>query len=157
MKLRQDEKLIKSVRRHWVFLMLSMAGWLAFLIILLILKFYSKFDLWGYWWQGLSIVAFIILLIVLRKYYLWKNNTLVITDKRVVKNEQYGIFSKTVTELLFSDILEIAYHKMGLNGTMFNYGDVEIRTASENDIIISGIPNPENIVEAINHSRSKNG
>ena len=45
------------------------------------------------------VFAVLVTMVVLYKYYIWRNNVLIITNQRVVENEQYGFFSKTVTEL----------------------------------------------------------
>ena len=82
---------------------------------------------------------------------------MVITDQRVVKNDQRGFFSQTVTELLYRDILEISYDKNGMGASMYNYGDIKIRTASENEIVIAGIAKPEEVVEMINKARVQSG
>jgi hypothetical protein len=83
-------------------------------------------------------------------------DALIITDQRVVENEQRGFFSKTVTELLYRDILEISYSKEGMSSSLYNYGDIKIRTASENELVFEKIPNPAEVVEVINRIRQDN-
>lgn len=151
--LRQNEKLIKIIRRHWIFVAPTIVFWVIFVVALGAIKFFIAFDLWGYWFWLMAVIAAVILLTILRKYYLWRANVLVITDQRVVENEQKGFFSKTVTELLFKDILEISYSKNGLNASLYNYGDIRIRTASEDDLIVPKIPDPGQVVEVINQTR----
>lgn len=95
----------------------------------------------------------LVLLMILYKCYIWRNNALVITNQRLVENEQRGFFSRTVTELLYRDILEVSYDKKGINASMYGYGDLKLRTAAENEIVFEKIPKPDETVEMINKVR----
>ena len=151
--LRQNEKLIKVARRHKMFLMPVFFSW-PFVIVGLVLVHYTlDFNFFGYWGWTLVFGALLVALIILSKYFIWRNSALIITNQRTVKNEQRGFFSKTVTELLYRDIREISYSKEGVNASLYDYGDLKIRTAADSDIIIEKIAEPDETVEIINQMR----
>ena len=151
--LRQNEQLIKVVRQHMMFLMPAFFSWPFVIVGLLAVRYGLGFDFFGYWnWMSVLAVL-LVLLVILYKYYIWRNNALIITNQRVVENEQHGFFSKTVTELLFRDILEVSYDKKGVSASMYDYGDLKIRTAAENEIVLEKIAKPDETVELINQIR----
>lgn len=155
MTLRENEKLIKVVRHHKSSLsgVWSLSAGLVFLFLFVL--FYLKFNFFGYGWQAFSVLTFILALVCLGKLYIWQNDVLYITNQRVIRNEQSGLFNKTVTEILYQDVHEITFNKKGLTSIMNNYGDLVIRTPSENKIVFDKIPDPEKVVEIINKTRTR--
>ena len=151
--LRQNENLVKIVRKHVIFLLPVFFTWPLIVVALVLVRYLASFDFFGYWLLVLAFAVLLVLLIVMYRFYIWRMDALVITDQRVVENEQRGFFSKTVTELLYRDILEISYSKEGVISSLYNYGDIKIRTASENEIVFEKIPNPAGVVEVINRIR----
>jgi hypothetical protein len=127
--------------------------WPLIIIALILIRYLTAFDFFGYWSLVLFFAILVVLLVILYKLFIWRRDALIITDQRFVENEQRGFFSKTVTELLYHDILEISYTKEGLSASIYNFGDIKIRTASENELVFEKIPNPAEVVEAINKIR----
>ena len=119
-------------------------------------RYLVRFNFFGYWSLVLAFAVLLVLLVVMYRFFIWRMDALIITDQRVVENEQRGFFSKTVTELLYRDILEISYSKEGMSSSLYNYGDIKIRTASENELVFEKIPNPAEVVEVINRIRQDN-
>ena len=151
--LRQNEKLIKTVRQHSMFLMPMFFTWPLIIVVGLFVRYFFDFSFFGYWFWVLAVLVLAVILIILHKLYIWKNSALVITSQRLVKNEQRGFFSKTVTELLYKDVLEVSYDKNGISASLYDYGDLKIRTASENEIVFDKIADPDETVELINEVR----
>jgi hypothetical protein len=151
--LRQNENLVKIVRKHVMFLLPVFFAWPLIVVALILVRYLAHFDFFGYWPLVLAFAVLLVLLVVLYKLFIWRMDALIITDQRVVENEQRGFFSKTVTELLYRDILEISYSKEGMTASIYNYGDIKIRTASENELVFEKIPNPAEAVEVINGIR----
>ncbi len=74
----------------------------------------------------------------------------VITDKRIIHNQQLGFFNKTLRECFFDKIEEISYNKKGIFATLFNYGSLQIKTASESTgLILDRLSQPAKIKEEI--------
>ena len=151
--LRQNEELIKVARKHKMFLLPVFFTWPLIVVGLFLARYLLNFDFFGYWSWVLILGVLIVVFIILQKYFIWKNNALIITNQRVIENEQHGFFSKTVTELLYQDIAEITYSKHGMNALLYDYGDLKIRTAVENEIILKKIADPDETVELINNIR----
>ncbi len=151
--LRQNENLVKIVRKHSMFLLPVFFTWPLLVVALVLVRFLANFDFFGYWPPVLAFAVLLVLLVIAYKFFIWRMDALIITDQRVVENEQRGFFSKTVTELLYRDILEISYSKEGMSASLYNYGDIKIRTASENELVFEKIPNPAEVIEIINKIR----
>lgn len=141
------------MRKHAIFLLPVFFTWPLLVVVLILVRYLAHFDFFGYWPLVLAFAVLLVLLSVLYRFFIWRRDALIITDQRVVENEQRGFFSKTVTELLYRDILEISYSKEGMNASLYNYGDIKIRTASENELVFEKIPNPAEIIETINRIR----
>jgi len=73
-------------------------------------------------------------------YYL---DILLVTNKRVMNVRQLGLFHRIVSELELERIQDITSFVNGPIETLFNFGDLEIQTASEeNKIEPKAIPHP---------------
>lgn len=151
--LRENENLIKSVRQHKMFLMPAIFGWPWLVVGLALIRYFVGFNFFGYWLLVLAASIVIVLLIILYRIFIWKRNALIITDQRMVENEQLGLFSKTVTELLYEDVRQISYDKHGMNASLYDFGDIKIRTASDSEIVLEKIAEPDEVVEIINNIR----
>ncbi len=154
--LRENEHLVKIARKHAMFLTPVFVSWPWLIVAAFLLRYLAKFQFFGYWPLFLFAVILIVVLIISYRVFIWRKDALIITDQRVVENEQRGFFSKTVTELLYRDILEISFSKEGLNASLYGFGDIKIRTAADNEIVFEKVANPDSIVEMINKIR-RNG
>ena len=154
MILRENETLFNIVRRHTVALYgpFSLVG--GVLVVYLLIVYYFQFNFFGYDWQVLSVLIPILTLFVVYKIYIWRKNAFLITNQRLINNEQEGFFSRTVTEITYDDVHEIEFKQGGLSAVVSNYGTLVIRTPSENQIILEKIPNPEKVVELINKTKN---
>ena|SRR3989344_2293528 len=150
MILRENETLINIVRRHTVALYgpFSLVG--GVLVVYLLIVYYFQFNFFGYDWQVFSVLILLLVLFVVYKMYVWWKNAFLITNQRLINNEQDGLFSRTVTEVVYEDVFEIAFKQNGVSAIALNYGTLVIRTPSESQIILETIPNPEKVVELIN-------
>lgn len=74
----------------------------------------------------------------------------VVTTARIVEMEQLGLFSRTISELELFRIQDVTSEVNGIFPSIFHYGNVFVKTASENtNIIFHNIKNPENIREEL--------
>lgn len=151
--LRENEKLVKVVREHWMFLVQVFFTWPWVIVGVIVVRYALNFDFFGFWNIAIIAAIAIVGLALAHRLFIWKMNALIITDQRVVENLQQGIFAKTVTELLYQDILEISYSKQGMNASIYGYGDLKIRTAAENEVIFERVPKPDEVVTLINNIR----
>lgn len=151
--LRENEQIIKNVRQHKIFLWPAIFGWPWLVIGPMLIRYLINFKFFGYWPWVLIVSSLITVLIILYRIFIWKRNALIITDQRLVENEQLGLFSKTVTELLYEDVRQISYEKHGVSASLYDFGDIKIRTASDNEIVFPQIAEPDEVVEIINGIR----
>lgn len=76
----------------------------------------------------------------------------IITNDRIVDIEQFNLFSRTTTELDLFRIQDVTTDVHGVFPTIFNYGNVTIKTASSNsNIIFFNVPKPNHIREQLIH------
>lgn len=76
----------------------------------------------------------------------------VITDERIIDIEQKGLFSRTVSELDLIRIQDVTTNVHGIFPTIFDYGRVNVKTASQNvEIIFKNVPNPAEVRKHIIH------
>ncbi len=74
----------------------------------------------------------------------------IITNDRIVDIEQHNLFSRSVTELDLFRIQDVTADMHGFFATIFNYGDVLVKTASSNThIVFYNVAAPNHIREQL--------
>lgn len=139
-----DEQIILVKRRHWIVL-LSFA--LTMLVLCLVPTFAYNFllllvempnmEIFNalYWYTAwiyylfLSIMVFFTII----DYYL---DIWIITTQRIISVEQRGLFHRVVIEVRYSQIQDITSNVSGLIATYFQFGDVRIQTAAEEERMV---------------------
>jgi len=141
--LKQDEKVILVLHRHWLVLSLVLLRvvplfFLPLLVWLVLSRFIGTIEtpellvsrsFWLFsslWW--LFLWASLATLWV--NYYLdyW-----IITNQRLISTYQKGLFIREVSELNLTRIQDLSVNVKGVMETFFNFGDLEIRTAGTFD------------------------
>ena len=85
-------------------------------------------------------------------YYLtlYVLNTVIITDRRIIENEQHGFFNRKISELHAYRVQDVSVHTNGIVETMLHFGDIVVQTAaSEKQFVFHKIPNPEEVKDSI--------
>lgn len=153
--LRENEEVLKMVRQHRSVL----SGAIAWPVIFAGLVFWAfarfDIDIFGYSREVIVAVILIATLIILYKFYIWRKNALIITNQRVILDSRPGMFSRTVTELLYRDIYEISFKQAGLSSLINRYGQVVIKTPSGSEIVFDKVPSPAEVIKTINEIRGK--
>ena len=81
---------------------------------------------------------------------LYSLNTVVVTNKRVMENQQRGFFKYTLNELERDKIQDISIKIEGVFASFLDYGDIEIQTAgAQNKFYFKKLPQPQKIKEII--------
>ncbi|HNZ84642.1 MAG TPA: PH domain-containing protein [Candidatus Woesebacteria bacterium] len=146
------EKIYVGLRPHWI----NNLSWIVtfvFMIFLPILfKYIDILDIFPvsyvnfilvFWYLFTFIYAF-------EKFLSWYSNIFIITDQRIIDIDFKNILNKHFVQTRFAQIEDISSSIKGILGTFFNYGDVIIQTASEdNKIKFEKIPNPSKIIMVI--------
>lgn len=95
------------------------------------------------WYLGIWVLAF---------YYLtlYSLNTVIITDRRIIENEQHGFFNRKISELHAYRVQDVSVHINGVVETMLRFGDIVVQTAaSEKQFVFHKIPDPEKVKDSI--------
>lgn len=97
-----------------------------------------------FWWTGLFYSITMYLLDI------W-----IVTDHRLLDNEQHGLFDRTFSEMNLSRVQDVSVESKGLIPTFLNYGDLEVQTAgTEVKFIFKQIPDPVGVKAKIMQAAS---
>lgn len=149
-----DEKSVFLVRKHKLFFYLPIV--LFFILALMPFIFVSFINLDFYQKFGdlilfLEIVYLSILWLVLfLELMFYSLSTLIITNKRIIRIEEKGLFNYDRAELELNKIQDISVNISGVLGNFLNFGDLQIQSAgAENKFNIYLIPAPLKLKDAI--------
>jgi len=74
----------------------------------------------------------------------------VVTEKHIIDIEQKSLFYRTFSKQEISRIQDVTSEVRGFFQTMFNFGNVTIQTAGEQErFVFQQVPDPNGIVETI--------
>lgn len=124
----EKERVLFTTHQH-VFILLSTMTWeILFTVVTLIVVSL----LWAFQVTPLAPVGYALLIIPLvgmvADFMEWNNRKFIITNRRVI--QVAGVFNKNVTDSSLEKVNDVKLEQSFL-GRTFNYGDVEILTASE--------------------------
>lgn len=152
-----DEQVLLLLRRHrfTILLPLSFITLLALLPVIMWIFMPPDFELdFGQfsslfyliltlWYLFLWLVAFYFLT-------LYSLNTVIVTDRRIIENEQHAFFSRKVSELHNHRVQDVSAHTHGFVETLVGYGDITVQTAaSEREFVFHKIGDPERVKDRI--------
>jgi uncharacterized membrane protein YdbT with pleckstrin-like domain len=159
----KGESIIFLLRRHWV----TNFKWVLFGILLIIFPavyefvFLQEFP-FSFLPKKYHVVVGIIwylfsFIFILENYLIWYFNVYIITDRRVIDTDFYGIIHKKVSETPLRNIQDSTYNVSGIMATIFNFGDIKIQTAAESpEFEFEMVPNPSYIHDKLNDLISYN-
>jgi uncharacterized membrane protein YdbT with pleckstrin-like domain len=147
----KNETVLYLMRRHWV----TNLGWLSLGTIMLLLPLvlvvsgdYLTKELGIEVSANYQIAAFLIWYLfsfgfLLENFLTWYFNVYIVTDKRLVDVDFFGLFYKQISECQLEKIQDVTHRMGGVAQIMFHYGDVLIQTAGVNDYFeFEVVPNP---------------
>lgn len=82
-------------------------------------------------------------------YYIWINDTYVITDQRVVEVDQISLFRRETSEVPYDKVQEVGHEVVGIYHTMLKVGHVEVKTASQHKLVLEDVYDPYAIEQLI--------
>jgi membrane protein YdbS with pleckstrin-like domain len=98
------------------------------------------------------IIIFLVLaaLIFLISIFVYERNVLIFTNVHLIQAEQYGLFNHRVSQISFVRVQDVTGSRNGFFQTIFNFGNVEIQSAGEEEkFIFRGAPNPQDIADDV--------
>lgn len=160
-----DEVVVIAVKRHVLALLQKMVWPILLLIVPVILLL--LFELLGFtfhniiidngWLTLLAIGPFILLAAILGlyNYFDWRNDDFIVTTKRVVHIERILLYGEKRDEAPLTRIQDVTVVSYDLLERFFDYHDLQMKTAGAGVINIDGIPDAEQIREAIFQERRR--
>ena len=92
----------------------------------------------------LSVVVFLI------GWYIYRRNVLVFTNLHLIEVEQNSLFNRSVSQVSFTRVQDVTGTRTGFFATIFNFGDVEVQSAGEQQqFIFHYAHNPEEVANAV--------
>jgi len=147
----EGERIILIARKH-IFTLVSpsILIFLAALVPLLVkLAFPTHIDSLGLedWFLCLSSIWYSLLWVAgFYTLMLYSLNTIIVTDRRMIENEQLGFFNRKVSELPLFRIQDISVETAGFFETLLSFGTITIQTAAEKrEFVFDHLPQPEEV------------
>lgn len=123
------EKILLITHQHWFLLFRS----ILVELILIAATIVAITLIWFFWSPDpYTPLGYLLLLIpiisIIRDYMIWTNHEYVVTNRRVI--QIFGVFNKNVTDSSLEKVNDVKMDQ-SVFGRIFNFGDIEILTASE--------------------------
>lgn len=151
-----NEDIILLVRRHFA----TNIPWIFASLLLLLLPLLFPFIINFFPFplpsqQTISLyIAFYYLVVfgfVLINFTLWYFNVGLITNLHVIDIDLSGILYRQISQAKMEKIEDVTYKQSGFIRSLFNYGDVHVQTAGEEENIeYDRVPRPAKVAEIIN-------
>jgi len=149
------EQTVLVARRHWIILCGPIFLLIIFALIPCAIYYFINQTNWyiqwvDFFWFLAAIYYFFLWDVLFYNLMIYALNTIVITNKRVIKNEQTAFFRYASAELEIAKIQDVSVKVHGVWAAVFHFGDLEIQTAgTQNKFYFDRVPNPEKIKSAI--------
>lgn len=122
--LKQDEEVVVIFRKSWGSRLFSIVKIILFFAIPLLFSFILLKH-----WIGGIIFLLLLLFAVLYTLYVWISwyfDSVVITNQRIIKVSQKGLFNRSVEEFPLDHVGNVSYEIPGFLATFFKYGTLKI-------------------------------
>ena len=155
-QLGEGETILFATRQHWFTLFARVLFELIVLAVLVVLAMVGSrtWPDYGQWiWIAAGVLGLLVVLSALKDYLRWRNEQFVITDRRVIQIG--GIINKSVLDSSLEKINDVQLSQ-SLFGRIFDYGNIEILTASEEAIDrMDAIAHPLQFKRAMQDARAR--
>ncbi|OGI26847.1 MAG: hypothetical protein A2359_00010 [Candidatus Moranbacteria bacterium RIFOXYB1_FULL_43_19] len=154
----ENEKIILFLRRHWfIFLMRILLILISIVALVVIYVFFNSVNsnfresaYYNLFLFGESLATLFIwnfFFILWLDYYL---DAWIVTNERVINIEQRGFFTRKISELKLTKIQDVTSEIIGVIPTLFNYGNIHVQTAGEQEhFVFLQIPDPNYVKSVI--------
>ena len=148
-----NERIILSTRQHWFVLFSSIVAEIVVSLIVIVaitaMTLKNPLAAFGF------LLILVPLLIMVWDILIWQNHQYIVTNRRVIQIS--GIFNKNVVDSSLEKVTDIKMTQ-SFFGRLFDYGDVEILTASEIGVnLFKRIGNPIKFKTAMLNAKEKLG
>lgn len=140
----EHEKIILMTRRHWFSLAASISIEIVLILVIIIATgFAAETSAYPLPFFVVAVGLFILLLPVLtmiRDILNWSNHQFIVTNRRVLQIS--GVLNKNITDSSLDKVNDVKMEQSAF-GRIFDYGNIEILTASELGVnLFKRIENP---------------
>ena len=149
----QNERILLATRQHWFVLFSNIVLEIVLTLVLIVGVIALTTVL------PLAALGFVLVLVplggMLRDILIWSNREYIVTNRRVIQIS--GVFSKDVVDSSLEKVNDVKMSQSFL-GRIFDYGDIEILTASELGInLFKRIGDPVKFKTAMLNAKEKMG
>jgi uncharacterized membrane protein YdbT with pleckstrin-like domain len=143
---RIDERVVLVRNQHPMVLLIPVLIDLALFAVMLLLvgALPDPFKKYVLFLFGAGILIHVIFYV-----YGYRNSMCILSSQRILNIIQRGFFNKQINEAELSRIQDVATNVSGILQTMFGFGNVTIRTASETTLVLRNIKSPYDVQQAI--------
>ena len=155
------ENVLVLLYRHWFTLFANLFAFALLLLPPVIIYvflggFLAQFNLASLFYLLISLYILVWWLSLFYQITMYLLDTWIVTDHRIIDNEQHGFFNRTFAEMHLSRIQDVAVKIQGLIPTFFDYGDIEIQTAgTQEKFIFKQVSHPNVVRELIMKAQSQ--
>lgn len=154
--LREWEAVIMTLHRHWIILVFHFMYIFILVITTIILIAYREsimlFTGGALFWWSMSLFWIVGLTFIFLDWLSDELDLFIVTDNRIIGIDQISALARSVSECPLDRVQEVNAHTAGIWQTIFWFGDVHIRTASEtSNMVIRYAPNPIENARRINN------
>lgn len=151
------EIVIRKVNRHWVALapVITAAAVIVVLIAGMTYLFGRYRSDFPAGFTGAGFAGFVGIMIVLAclllygGFWVYRRNFLVLTNQHLVRVEQKGLFTRTVSQLSLSRVQDVSGTVSGFLPTILGFGDITVETAgAEDNFVFTTVPRPSEMSAA---------
>ncbi|MEK7461629.1 MAG: PH domain-containing protein [Patescibacteria group bacterium] len=152
---KQGEEVLMLLRHHPFTIIIKviffvLAGLVPVIIWTLSTALFPKYN----WFEILLFISsvwyLVLWLAVFHSLAMYTLNTVIITNQRIIDNDQEGFFNRKVSELHNHRIQDVSVHTNGFIETLLAFGDVTVQTAaSEKQFVFHKVPEPERVKDTI--------
>ncbi|MFI5240168.1 MAG: PH domain-containing protein [Candidatus Saccharimonadia bacterium] len=156
MRLGPNEKVVGVYHRHFVnYFPVLLSAILVILATIFAEGWFSaspsSLKFMGLLSLGLGIIDFIMVLIAITAYVIFRECKIVLTNQHLIEIIQGGLFERRLSKFSLSELQDVEGSRKGVIATFFNYGEIMIETAGKREHFIFGpVSDPLNVAETIN-------
>ena len=129
----EREKIVHTARQHWFILARNILAEIIVIFLIFVGTIVASFTIQTKLPISLIVlIGFVLILLPIitmtRDILVWSNRQFIVTNRRVIQIS--GVINKNVTDSSLEKVNDVKMEQSAF-GRMFNYGDIEILTASE--------------------------
>lgn len=155
------EKVIIKVRKHplvffmdsffcFILLLLPLVVWGVIYFLEIRIEIPQESIIGLIFVLAVSLYYLYAVLFLLFSFFIYFLDRWVVTEKHILDVEQKNLFSRTVSRQEIARIQDVTAEVKGFFQTMFNFGNVYIQSAGEQErFIFENVPDPNGIVNTI--------